>query len=333
MFATELEMAAIPGSLDQMSPGPRLGALLSTVDIERLSGHDAIVFARAQQRQISYDQARQYRALSRVGELYMEGSTDVDLWEFASVETGAALTQTRRTAAFEMGLADDIVNRYPALLAALRDGRLDIAKVRTIVRGVGPVDRDVACKAIDLLLPNAPTLTTGQIAARLRRLVIEADPDAAKRAYEEGVAAAKVWSQLEPDGTGTMISTGMEAQDLSAANRRINHLARMRKNDGDTRPIDRIRAEVFAELLSGKIGNASGRRGEVNVTGDLTTLARLDEHPGYLDGYEPVIADILRQIAEQQRDVAGLSRFTTPRPVRSTSGRHHADPRRSRNDS
>jgi len=59
----------IPAGLDGMTPGPRLGAILSTIDIEGLSGREAVLFARAQNRQIAHDQARAYRALSRVADV------------------------------------------------------------------------------------------------------------------------------------------------------------------------------------------------------------------------------------------------------------------------
>jgi hypothetical protein len=117
-------------------------------------------------------------------------------------------------------------------------------------------------------------------------LVIEADTDAAKMAYEEGVARARVWSTLEPDGTGTMISTGMEAHDLAAANRNINGLARQRENNGDSRSIDEIRSGVFAQLLTGRI-IPNGKKAEVNITGDLTTLGGHDDDTDHLGGFRP----------------------------------------------
>lgn len=312
MFELEQEKAGIPQVLDEMPPGPSLAAILSSIDVEQLEGHDVVSFARAQQRQISYDQARQYRALARVADLYIEESTDFDLYEFASAETGAALTLTRRAADREMGYANDIVKRYPVLLHALETGQLDLAKVRTMIRGVGHVDDDVAGEALDLILPKAPNLTTGQIAARLRELVIEADPDQAKKAYDEGVAQAKLWSTLEPDGTGTMIATGMEAHDLSAANRNINCMARRRKNAGDNRPIDKIRSDVFAQLLTGEIA-PDGTKAQVNITGDLDTLEGLNDKVGYLEGFGPVHADIMRQIVEEQHDATWTYEITDPK--------------------
>ncbi|MGD2061201.1 MAG: DUF222 domain-containing protein [Acidimicrobiia bacterium] len=299
MFDTETEVATIPQGLDQMPPGPALAGFLASIDVENLSGRAAVIFARAQQRQISHDQARQYRALSRVTELYEIDSSEAA--EFASAEIGAALTYTRRRADSEMTTAYEVACKYPALIDALESGSIDIAKVRTVLRGVGHVNTEVGRKAIDLILPEAPGLTTGQIAARLRKLVIEADPDEAKKAYEEAIANARVWSCLEPDGSGTMLSTGMKAYDLSRANRNINRLARERKNNGDPRSIDQIRAEVFAELLSGCL-TPSGGKAEVNITGDLTTLEGLDENTGELNGFGPVHADILRQIVAEQQD-------------------------------
>jgi hypothetical protein len=247
------------------------------------------------------------------------------------VEVGAALTYTRRRADSEMGIADGMARRYPALITALQNGAIDIAKVRTILRGVGQVDVEVGREAIARILPDAPGLTTGQIAARLRKMVIEADPDQAKKAYEQGRAEARVWSGLEPDGTGTMIATGMDAYDLSRANRNINGIARRRKNDGDSRSIDQIRAEVFAELLSGQL-SPHGDKGQVIITGDLTTLAGLDETPGNLDGFGPVLADILRQVVDQQHDARWTFEVKDPETghvcVGTTSRRPTADLKR-----
>ncbi|WP_203910848.1 HNH endonuclease signature motif containing protein [Rhizocola hellebori] len=50
-------------------------------------------------------------------------------------------------------------------------------------------------------------------------------------------------------------------------------------------------------------GSGAGRprSGGVELTGDLEMLARLSEEPGNLAGYGPVIADIARQVAQQQR--------------------------------
>ncbi|HUF14851.1 MAG TPA: DUF222 domain-containing protein [Acidimicrobiia bacterium] len=309
MFATELEAAGIPRDLDAIPAGLRLAAVLSSIDVESISGRAAILFARAQQRQISHDHARQYRALSRVGDLYAGESPEMA--EFASAEVGAGLTLTRRTSDREMAVAFDLAHRYPVLLEALETGLIDVPKVRTILAGVSHVDEDTAQSAIEGILGQASNLTTGQIAASLRKLVIAVDPDQAKKRYLQGVDARMVWSELAPDGTGTMIATGLPAHDLSAANCNINGIARGLKNRGDQRTIDQIRADVFAGLLTGAISSEAGKA-QVNLTADLTTLAGLDDHPGDLAGLGPVVADIARQVAEQQADATWTYTITDP---------------------
>ena len=120
-----------------------------------------------------------------------------------------------------------------------------------------------------------------------------------------------VWSELAPDGTGTTIATGLPAHDLSAANHNITGIARGLKNRGDERTIDQIHADVFAGPLTGAISSEAGKA-QVNLTADLTTLAGLDDHPGDLAGLGPVIADVARQVAEQQANATWTYTITDP---------------------
>jgi len=290
----------IPAGLDELKPSPRLGAILSTIDVDRLSGREAVIFARAQNRQIAHDQARAYRALSRVADVYTAESRDADLYEFASAEIGAALSLTRRTADREMGIAMDLT-RYPELLESLEQGIIDVPRARTIIRGISHVDQEIGIEAIHRVLPHAPDLTTGQLAARLRRIVVEADPEQATESYKSGVDERRIWSELDFDGTGTMIATGLEANEMSAASRNINGIARKLKNEGDPRTIDQLRADVFVGLLQGS-ASGTGAKGQVELRVDLTTLAELDDKPGELAGLGVVVADVARQVARKQRD-------------------------------
>lgn len=65
--------------------------------------------------------------------------------------------------------------------------------------------------------------------------------------------------------------------------------------------MDQLRADVLLDLLSGSGSAGPGERtGVVDIRVDLATLAHLDDHPGELAGYGPVIADIARRITEEQ---------------------------------
>jgi hypothetical protein len=77
--------------------------------------------------------------------------------------------------------------------------------------------------------------------------------------------------------------------------RRINHLARAAKRADDPRTMDQIRADVFLDLLSGG-GKARGTSTVVDIRVDLTTLIGLDETPGELGGFGPLVAEVTRQV-------------------------------------
>src|SRR6185436_15089692 len=84
----------------------------------------------------------------------------------------------------------------------------------------------------------------------------------------------------------------------------------------DGRTIEQIRADVFADLLAGADPTVAGtavapaaRKGTVNLHLNLSTLACLDDLPGELAGFGPVVADIARQTAAQMAEHAQW-RFT-----------------------
>ena len=82
--------------------------------------------------------------------------------------------------------------------------------------------------------------------------------------------------------------------------RRINQLAKAAKTADDSRTMDQVRADVFVDLLNGRHLKQAKGKGMVDISVELTTLAGLDENPGELRGYGPVIADIARQVTENQ---------------------------------
>ncbi|NDL60369.1 HNH endonuclease signature motif containing protein [Phytoactinopolyspora mesophila] len=59
-----------------------------------------------------------------------------------------------------------------------------------------------------------------------------------------------------------------------------------------------------------KLAQAHGRPVTVNVTVPMSTLLGLDEHPGYLDGYGPIDADVARSLA-----AAGVWRWVGTAPA------------------
>jgi hypothetical protein len=164
-------------------------------------------------------------------------------------------------------------------------------------------------------LDKASNQTTGQLRARLQRLVIAVDPDSARKRYEDGVSGRRVVSEHNDSGTGNLLGLDLPAAELNQAMGRINRLARSAKSADDERSMDQIRADIFLDLLNGRQSNLKGgQRGVVDIKVDLTTLAELDDNPAEIPGWGPVIADIARKVVSEQDDLEW--RFTVTDPNR-----------------
>jgi hypothetical protein len=76
------------------------------------------------------------------------------------------------------------------------------------------------------------------------------------------------------------------------------------KRKGEGRTMNQLRADLFLSILLGEELGQEGSGpgpGGVELRVDLETLAGLTDAPGELLGMGPVIADIARKVAEEQR--------------------------------
>ena len=225
----------------------------------------------------------------------VERSAEFD--DFASEEVQAALTLTRRAADSELHLGWLLLERFPQVWRALDAGEIDLRKARTIVRCVGHLELSTARDVIDRMIDKAPELTTGQLAARIRRLCVEADPGQAKKEYQEALEERRVVAEPNPDGTAGLYGINLPPERIAAIRDRINTMARSLRSVGEERTMDQLRADVFLDVLEGNQHLRPTRRGVVDIHLDLATLMQLDDNPGDMPGWGPVIADIARQIA------------------------------------
>ncbi|MEX1126905.1 MAG: DUF222 domain-containing protein [Acidimicrobiia bacterium] len=303
MVERMFEGGGIPQGLAEMPPGPMLAGVLASIDRNQISGYDRVVVLQARSRQIGYDQAEFYADITAIHEAETkvfpgEWTSDVD--EIAASEIRATLTLTRRSADYHLGLAWELIRRLPQVGAALRHGVIDLAKARVIGNETCHLDEDTARRVAEAALERAPQQTTGQLGARIRKLVILIDPDAAQVRYEEAILERRVVLQPNDHGTANLIGLDLPAAHAQAAMRRINNLAKAAKGADDPRSMDQVRADVYLDLLNGRHLKQGKGRGMVDISVELTTLAGLNDHPGDLKGYGPVIADIARQVAENQ---------------------------------
>lgn len=296
-------IGVIPRGLDMMEPGPVLAGFLASIDVAQISGFDRVVVLRAYHRMASHYSAQEYRAMAAVTDSMLEVEDSgrlEDAAESAAAEIRAALHLTRRSADVELAFGLDLRNLFPRLAEMLESGEIDVRRARTIERNTVHLSDEIAREVVDRIADVASRLTTGELAARIRRLCIEAEPAEAEDRYRHAVEGRRVVMETSEDGTADLLGLDLPPNRVAALTRRINKLARGLRGSGETRTMDQLRADVFLDLLAGKQRQISNSAGVVDIRVDLDTLTALTDHPGELAGYGPVISDIARQIADDQ---------------------------------
>jgi len=192
--------------------------------------------------------------------------------------------------------------------AALGAGAIDGHKAHVIAEAASALPAASARSAACKILRSAARLTVGQVKAEMGRPCIEEDPGYAQTRYEQRLDRRRL--VVDPTSAGTAdLQIRDCAPDLAhIANLRVNILANGLKRAGSSRSHTQLRADVALDLLAGRNVDlhadtpAGGKTGFVNVCVDLTTLAGLDDNPGEFAGHGPVVAEVARKVAEEQRE-------------------------------
>jgi len=298
--------------LEEVEPGLELAGWLMAFSDEPLSGYDRIVVLRAHQRLASHYAAQVFRDMAEVSAAFVaeDGVNMQSADEYAAAEIRAALRLTRRSADAELSFALDLQRRLPQVFESLAAGHIDVRRAKVFDRYTIDLPIATARTIVEAVLPDAPNLTTGQLGARLDRLRIEVEPDAAKERYELAVDQRRVVIEPTPAGTANLYAFDLPPDRASALMKRLNRAARSLRNDGDQRSMDQLRTDVLLDLCAGS--TAESPDGSVDIYVDLETLLALNDDPGELAGYGPIIADITRKVAERQVD--GTWRYTITDP-------------------
>jgi Domain of unknown function (DUF222) len=149
--------------------------------------------------------------------------------------------------------ATELVERLPGTFTALVAGDIDYLKARTLWHRTGQVSGEVAAEIEAWVLPRASRQTTGEIRAKVRRLVKLLDPQAFKRRREAAQRRREVTLVETDDGTPQLAGADLPADGASAAYGRVSAIAAGLKRDGDSRSIGQLRADVFLALLRGTL--------------------------------------------------------------------------------
>jgi hypothetical protein len=275
-----------------------LAILLDHLDPMSLSDADRVRYVVAAERLTAHTQATGISGIGAVVASYRSldfGDAQL-VADGVGFELGSALRWTRRHAETELDLALDLAERLPSVLRALSEGWIDRQRAKIIVDGTAHLESIAHARQVaDDILDDAGRLTTGQLAGRVRRGCLQADPDTIRTVEERAKTERRFTSWTSPDGTTGIQVTGIDPVRGQELSDRINRIARELRGNGETRTMDQLRADIAVDLLTGTTSPTVGR---IHLTVDLATLAGLADTPGDLAGYGSILADITRQYVE-----------------------------------
>ena len=202
----------LPADLDTVPPGPRLGVVLASLDLSRYNGHQLVEILSAQQRQVSYENAR---LLAVARELtYTPGGVGteaparrVEPDRFSGTEIAFALSCTEYAAQALIVVALTAVDLVPALHTALAQGRIDLTKARMIATELACATPQHARLVVDKVLRHAHRATTPQLRALLRRALLRLDPDAVRQRHAASLQSRRFDHDSFNDGTASLIGS------------------------------------------------------------------------------------------------------------------------------
>ncbi|MGC0274127.1 DUF222 domain-containing protein [Pseudactinotalea sp. Z1739] len=210
--------------------------------------------------------------------------------------------------------ADRMLNRaaalddYAEVHFALLGGEIDLPKAEVFIDATRTLP-DAQARAIHrTLLPGAPDLTSGQLRHRLRAAVLAVDADLAQERHEEAATQRHVSVTAADDGMA-YLTFYLPATEAVAAMTTLDCLA-VKADPDDDRPVGARRVDAFTDLInqtmtSGRtpegrpVPTQHRKRPHLVLTIAQSTLDGDDDSPGYLAGYGPLPAEVVRHLAAE----------------------------------
>jgi hypothetical protein len=251
--AVDIDEADLALSWTQLPPGPELGIQLALVDWSALSDRELVAAMEASRRQAGWAQGVQ---LAAVGELSRRRNAAAphggsDTHRRIAGEVSIELTVPTGQAEELLYLAETLPELLPCTWAALRTGQVDYDRAKVMADGVAGLSGELVRGLDAELIGDAVECTKTQLRQRVKRAVKAADPgayaDRTRRAKDE--RRVELWNNT--DDTCDLVGRNLDATDAHAILGRLTAAATAMKTDGDLRPIDQIRLDLFHDLLRG----------------------------------------------------------------------------------
>lgn len=198
----------------------------------------------------------------------------------------AAVLSTRLPLTWRGYLAGDASEQNATTAASLADSL--------------PADEPHTWTAFDAAVSAAATTSTpARFRTRARAARERVHAESLETRHTRAAADRDVWVAPELDGMGSVTAL-LPAVQVKAIERALDTRAReLQHAPGETRSLAELRADIFADLLTGGDDNINAT---VFITIPALTLLGHDDQPATLDGYGPIDLDTAQRLAGGSKD-------------------------------
>lgn len=193
--------------------------------------------------------------------------------------------------------AELLRTRTPQVWATFREGEISAANARCVAVTLEalPENRDTDA-ALDAQAGEWALLPPARFKGRMHVLRERLHPISLTERHAEAAKGRRAWRDNDRDGMA-WLGVQMTAPDAEASWQRIDGMARhLAECPDETRTLDQLRADVVADMLTGRGDPASAPNVTVGVLVPMMTLLGLSDEPATLDGYGPIDAETARTL-------------------------------------
>jgi len=141
-----------------------------------------------------------------------------------------------------------LTGRLSATLDLLAAGGIDYRRAHILTDLLGTCSEAVAHTVEAIVLPKAPGLTPGGLAAAVRRALARVDATALRRRHTQARRAANVGYYPTADGMARLFAD-LPLPVAAACVDAVGSYATIQHTQGDERPIGQIRTEILSDLI------------------------------------------------------------------------------------
>lgn len=212
----------------------------------------------------------------------------------AVADLAVRLNLAEATVRTQADIGAKLRERLPRIWAWFGEGEVSTQNAREAASLVADLPGQFWQPFDEQLLEPAMALAPARFRVKARALRERLFREAAVERHRHALQNRGVWSEHGRDGMG-WVNAHLSSEKIALAQSRIDALAfELLRADDETRTMQQIRADVFANLLIGD--EVGGARVAVALTVPVMTLLGKSDEPAILEGVGPIDLETARQL-------------------------------------